>query len=51
MASPKQHCHCRVKGSCPPTGDCLQSSVVYGCKITSNNTTEDSPHWPYRKHI
>ena len=24
--------------------DCLQSSVVYGCEITSNNTTEDSPH-------
>ena len=44
MASPKPHCNCRVKESCPLNGDCLQSSVVYGCKITSNNTTEDSPH-------
>ena len=34
---------CRVKESCPLNGDCLQSSVAYGCKITSNNT--DSPYY------
>ena len=52
MALPKPQCNCRVKESCPLNSDCLQSSVVYSCKITSNNTTEDSPHyWPYRKHI
>ena len=45
MVSPKPHCNCRVKESCPLNGDCLQSSVVYGCKITSNNTAEDSPHY------
>ena len=22
-----------------------ESSVVYGCKVTSNNTAEDSPHY------
>ena len=45
MASSKPHCNCKVKESCPLNGDCLQSSVVYGCKITSNNTAEDSPHY------
>ena len=45
MASPKPHCNCRVKEYCPLNGDCLQSSVVYGCKITSNDTAEDSPHY------
>ena len=45
MASPKPHCNCRVKESCPLNGDCLQSSVVYGCKITSNNTAETSQHY------
>ena len=45
MASPKPHCNCRVKESCPVNGDCLQSSVVYGRKITSNDTAEDSPHY------
>ena len=44
MASRKPHCNCRVKESCPFNGDYLQSSVVYGCKITSNVTPEDSPH-------
>ena len=34
-----------MKESCPLNGNCLQSSVAYGCKITSNNTTEDSPHY------
>ena len=34
-----------MKNSCPLNGDCLQSSVVYGCKITSNDTVEDSPHY------
>ena len=45
MASPKPHCNCRAKLLCPLNGDCIQSSVVYGCKITSNNTAEDSPHY------
>ena len=45
MASQKPYCNCRVKESCPLNSDCLQSSVVYGCKITSNNTAEDSPHY------
>ena len=38
MVSLKPHCNCRVKESCPLNGDYLQSSAVYGCKITSNNT-------------
>ena len=45
MVSPKPHCSCRVKESCPLNGDCLQSSVAYGCKITTSNTAEDSPHY------
>ena len=45
MVSPKPHCNCRVKESSPLNGDCLQSSVAYGCKITSSNTAEDSPHY------
>ena len=45
MPSPKLNCNCRVKEYCPLNGDCLQSSVVYGCKITSNDTAEDSPHY------
>ena len=45
MASPSPHCNCRVKESCPRNGDCIQSSVVYVYKITSNNTAEDSPHY------
>ena len=45
MAAPKPHCNCRVKESCPLNSDCLQSSVVNGCQITSNNSTEDSPHY------
>ena len=45
MVSLKPHCNCRVKESCPLNGDCLQSSAVYGCKITSNNTAEDSPNY------
>ena len=34
-----------MKRYCPPNGDWLQSSVAYGCKITSNDTAEDSPHY------
>ena len=34
-----------MEGFCPLNGDCLQSSVVYGCKITSNSTAVDSPHF------
>ena len=34
-----------MEGSYPLNGDCLQSSVVYGCKITSNSTAVDSPHY------
>ena len=45
MVSPKPHCNCRVKESCPLNGDCLESSVVYSFEITSNNTPEDSPHY------
>ena len=45
MVSPKPHCNCRVKESCPLNLDCLQSSVVCGCKIISNGTAEDSPHY------
>ena len=45
MASPKPHYSSRVEEFCPLNGDCLRSSVVYGCKITSNDTTEDSPHY------
>ena len=45
MASPKPHWKCRVRESCPLNGDCLQSSAVYGCKITSNNTPENSPDY------
>ena len=37
--------NCRVKESCPLNSDCFQSSAVYGCKITSNNTAEESPHY------
>ena len=52
MVSPKPHCNCRVKESCPLKGGCLQSSVVYGCKITSNDTAEDSSHYiGLTKHI
>ena len=42
MVSPKPHCNCRVKESCPLNGDCLQAS---GCKTTSSTTAEDSPHY------
>ena len=45
MASSKPHCNCRVKESCPFNGVCLQSSVVYGCKTTSNDTTQDPLHY------
>ena len=45
MVPPELHCNCRVKESCPLNGDCTQPSVVYGCKITSNDTLEDSPHY------
>ena len=45
MPSPKPHCNCRVKESCPRNSDCLQSSVLYGFKITSNIAVEDSPHY------
>ena len=34
-----------MKESCPHKGDCLQSSVAYACKVTSNDTTEDSPYY------
>ena len=34
-----------MEGSCPLYRDCLQSSVVYGCKITSNSTAVDSPQY------
>ena len=44
MVSPKPHCDCEVKESCPLNDDCLQSSVVYSCKITTNDTAKDSPH-------
>ena len=44
MASSKPHCYCSVKESCPLNSDCLQSSVAYICKITSNDTAEDPPH-------
>ena len=42
MTSPKPNCICRVKESCPFNGDCLQSSVVYGRKLTSNDTAPNS---------
>ena len=45
MVSPKPRCNCRMKESCPHKGDCLQSSVAYACKVTSNDTTEDSPYY------
>ena len=45
FSSPKPHCSCRVKESFLLNGDCLQSSVVYGCRITSKDTAEDSPHY------
>ena len=45
MAPPKPHCNCRVKESCPLNGDCLQPSFVYGCKITQNDTAQDSPYY------
>ena len=45
MASPKPHCNCRVKESCPLNGDCLQSSFVYGCKMTPNDTAQDSSYY------
>ena len=44
MASPKPHCNCRVIESCPLNGDCLKCSVVYGFKIISKDTAEDSAH-------
>ena len=45
IASAKPHCNCRAKESCPLNGDCLKSVAVYGCKITSSDTVEDSPHY------
>ena len=45
IASAKPHCNCRAKESCPLNGDCLKSIAVYGCKITSSDTVEDSPHY------
>ena len=45
MASPKSHYSRRAKKSSPFNGNCTQSNVVYGCKITSNETAEDSPHY------
>ena len=45
LVSPKPYCNCRMKESCSLNSDCLQSSVVYGCKITSNDTAEDSPYY------
>ena len=45
MASSNPQCNCSEKKSCPL--NCLQSSVVYGSKITSDNIGEDSPHYIY----
>ena len=45
MVSPEPHCNCRVKESCPLNGNCLQSIVAYSCKITSNDTAEDSSRY------
>ena len=45
LVSPKPYCNCRMKESCSLNSDCLQSSVVYGCKIPSNDTAEDSPYY------
>ena len=45
LISPKPYRNCRMKESCSLNSDCLQSSVVYGCKITSNDTAEDSPYY------
>ena len=45
IASAKPHCNCRVKEPCSLNGDCLKSSAVYGCKITSSDTVEDSPQY------
>ena len=45
MASSNPQCNCSEKKSCPL--NCLQSSVVYGSKITSDNIGEDSRHYIY----
>ena len=45
MASSKPHCNFRVKEFCPRNGDRLQSSVVHGCKTTSNKTAKDQPNY------
>ena len=45
IVSPKAHSNFRRKESSPLNGDCLQSSVVNGCKKTSNDTPENSPHY------
>ena len=44
MISPTAHSNFRRKESSLLNGDCLQSSVVNGCKKTSNDTPENSPH-------
>ena len=37
--------NCRSKTSCPLSGDCLQSSLVYICKVNTANITENYPHY------
>ena len=38
-------CSCRVKASCPLDGSCLQSSLVYICKVGTPIVTNDYPHY------
>ena len=37
--------NCRSKTLCPLSGDCLQSSLVYICKVDTPNITENYPHY------
>ena len=38
-------CDCRSKISCPLNGDCLQSSLVYICKVDTPDIIENHPHY------
>ena len=38
-------CNCRVKASFPLDGNCLQSSLVYICKVATPKITNDYPHY------
>lgn len=39
-ANKEPTCNCRTKSSCPLSGACLQSNIVYAADVTSNHSTK-----------